>query len=495
LLVLVSTLFTKYYQDHRESEPLVTAVSIIGLTLCLCVLALGPLDIFLVSTTMDLDTGLKHGWATQDYIENVISSVKLTYYVLFICIAIVCFLIIPFSYFYFEELEIDETIRQRSCGAAKYTIFTFVIGVILLFSGLSLKRRYEEPETPDPEWFRQLFSGSGVEHGLLFTTAILILAGCGSIICYTATGLSILPIILMRGKGKRIVGRMGRGRDEAIQRCRERRERILRRYGVMDVDVLRPMSSRDAQELIMLDQEVDEHERRLHQAIHASRAWWSRLFLGVWRPISMTFGIFLLIVSIALALSMFLTLVEKVRTSICGSDCGYIIDHPDAYNPVNLILLRLEHHFPLDYIFIVLIILYFFTATVVGLVRVGIRIFWINLYRIRPRRTAPQALLLAVILLMLSLLALNYTVTMTVAPQYAQFGAQRWCNHISDEGIRDCSNHTDQILACDVTAPQELCTATVLSTLLNKILVGTRYFGALYYYAQWVFLGLFLLIL
>lgn len=50
-------------------------------------------------------------------------------------------------------------------------------------------------------------------------------------------------------------------------------------------------------------------------------------------------------------------------------------------------------------------------------------------------------------------------------------------------------------MACDVTAPPELCTATVLSTLLNKILVGTRYFGALYYYAQWVFLGLFILIL
>lgn len=70
------------------------------------------------------------------------------------------------------------------------------------------------------------------------------------------------------------------------------------------------------------------------------------------------------------------------------------------------------------------LILYFFLATMSGVIYIGIRFLWITLFNIRKGATAPQGLLVTALLLTLSLLALNYTMTTTVAPGYAHFGSQ-----------------------------------------------------------------------
>lgn len=70
------------------------------------------------------------------------------------------------------------------------------------------------------------------------------------------------------------------------------------------------------------------------------------------------------------------------------------------------------------------LILYFFLATMSGVIQIGVRFLWVTLFRIRKGSTAPQGLLVSAVLLTLSLLALNYTVTTTVAPGYAHFGSQ-----------------------------------------------------------------------
>ena len=48
-----------------------------------------------------------------------------------------------------------------------------------------------------------------------------------------------------------------------------------------------------------------------------------------------------------------------------------------------------------------------------------------QLYRIRPKGTVPQGLLLTSILLMLALLFVNVTL-LTIAPDYASFGYQKY---------------------------------------------------------------------
>jgi LMBR1 domain-containing protein 1 len=70
------------------------------------------------------------------------------------------------------------------------------------------------------------------------------------------------------------------------------------------------------------------------------------------------------------------------------------------------------------------LILYFFLATMSGIIAIGIRFLWMTLFKITKSATAPQGLLVTALLLTLSLLALNYTMTTTVAPGYAHFGSQ-----------------------------------------------------------------------
>ncbi|KAI8987467.1 hypothetical protein BDF20DRAFT_815597 [Mycotypha africana] len=140
----------------------------------------------------------------------------------------------------------------------------------------------------------------------------------------------------------------------------------------------------------------------------------------------------------------------------------------------------------------VAIILYFFLSTMMGIIQIGVKFLWVTLYRIKRRSTAPQGLLISAILLTFGLLALNYSVTSVVAPGYAHYGSQVFCNH-TDGGRRDCSYEVDKIVPCDIYAPQEICTPTVSSTLIDRITLNTPVFGLIFYYSQWIFLLSFIL--
>jgi LMBR1 domain-containing protein 1 len=112
-------------------------------------------------------------------------------------------------------------------------------------------------------------------------------------------------------------------------------------------------------------------------------------------------------------------------------------------------------------------------ATMTGIITMGVRFLWVQLYRIQKRATAPQGLMCCTILLTLSLLALNYTLTAVVAPGYSHFGSQVYvsslatkraesivisyslviqCNSTMDP-IRHCSGKPDLIVPCDIYAP------------------------------------------
>lgn len=70
------------------------------------------------------------------------------------------------------------------------------------------------------------------------------------------------------------------------------------------------------------------------------------------------------------------------------------------------------------------IAIYFFLATMTGIIGIGVRFLWVTLYRIKKRSTAPQGLLFSCMLLIFGVLAFNYAVTSVVAPGYVHFGSQ-----------------------------------------------------------------------
>ena len=81
-LGLFSVGFTQYYQSKRESERSATLVTTLLIAVSLWTVALLPIDIFLVSSTVDSETGLKKKWADGDTIYWMTLTVQTVYYIL-----------------------------------------------------------------------------------------------------------------------------------------------------------------------------------------------------------------------------------------------------------------------------------------------------------------------------------------------------------------------------------------------------------------------------
>ncbi|CAO3609990.1 unnamed protein product [Cunninghamella blakesleeana] len=460
-----------------------TIVTILALGLVLSCLALLPVDIFLVSSTVNPQTGLKYDWATPEAIDKMKFIIKIIYYVCYGLIGMFCSFLIPFAYFFYEE-DIEQTIGERIRGAFKYTSFFIIISILLFLFALFLKPNHPPPKI-DLDWLTKLLTETNGEKVLAFMTGCLAVIGMLIFIGYTAPGLSLFPIGLIKGRTKLQVE--NEDVENQLVVVRERQRELQAKYignsKVMTSQDYRQMENLEDQERILL--------RRLRGIEEDKNSIWQKILIWL-RPFEMIIGILLLILTLVIMVSMFLSIVDKISSSICGQQCGYIISNPKLFNPINFIFVNLSKWFPLDYVFMVLLIIYYFMATVSGLIQIGIRILWITLFKIRKHGTAPQGLLVTAILLTLSLLALNYTVTTTVAPGYAHFGSQVYCNYtIGDK--RDCFQRPEYILPCTLKAPTEICTPTTSSVLIDRMLIDTPALGLILYYSQWVFLGVMII--
>lgn len=138
LLLAVASIFIYLYQASRERSYTVTIVCIFTLTSLLATVLLLPVDVALVSSTTSSKLGRRKDWATQDRVDNIVLTLKIVYYTLFSLDALLCLIVVPFTYFWYEEYdelateEGNQTAASRLWGAFKYTI-TFIFLVVIIF--------------------------------------------------------------------------------------------------------------------------------------------------------------------------------------------------------------------------------------------------------------------------------------------------------------------------------------------------------------------------
>jgi LMBR1 domain-containing protein 1 len=223
------------------------------------------------------------------------------------------------------------------------------------------------------------------------------------------------------------------------------------------------------------------------------RAWFK--IEAIFRPFKLLGGLLLLLIAFVTWVSMLLTAIDKAKNSVCKHRCGYILGHINVFNPVNWALVQSAKVFPVDYAIFLLLVLLLFCSSVVGISVVGIRFLWIRIFQIRKGHTSPQALLLATAMLMVIILALNYSISMIVAPQYATFGPQTFCDRAPGTLLEqpDCTSYKNLIKPCselaDNPAAQQVCTPSVVSTFLNRVTLNYPFFGVVFFWAQFLFLG------
>jgi len=105
-------------------------------------------------------------------------------------------------------------------------------------------------------------------------------------------------------------------------------------------------------------------------------------------------------------------------------------------------------------------------------------------------------MIMATVLLSLIVLAINYSVTMIIAPQYATFGPQTYCDRLPTQPNEqsDCSQHHNSIRHCTELAEnpvaKDVCTPSVVSTFLNRVTINFPFFGVIDFWAQFAFLGM-----
>lgn len=138
LLVAVSSLFVYLYQTPRERSATVSIVCIFTLSALLATVLLLPVDVALVSSTTSSKLGRRKEWATDARVDDIVHTLKIVYYALYSLDAVLCLIVVPFTYFWYEEYdevateEGSQTIGSRFLGALKYTI-AFIALVVILF--------------------------------------------------------------------------------------------------------------------------------------------------------------------------------------------------------------------------------------------------------------------------------------------------------------------------------------------------------------------------
>lgn len=322
-------------------------------------------------------------------------------------------------------------------------------------------------------------------------------------VLYTSTGFALLPIKLIKTAPSISNPSLRASTASQLESNRERQRQLLGRCGG-NTEILSSKDRRELDALVREERILIRRQRLIEESWGQHRNWFFRALYKIGallRPFKLLGGILLLLITLAVWVSMLLTAIDKAKNSFCKHRCGYILGNINVFNPVNWVLVRTAKVFPIDYILFALLVLLFFSSSLVGIATVGIRFLWIRIFRIRKGRTSPQALLMATVMLTLITLALNYSIAMIVAPQYATFGPQTFCDKpVSNFPLLgrqqpDCSDEADRHLIKPCTefaenpAAKDVCTPSVVSTFLNRVTLSFPFFGIIFFWAQFVFLG------
>ncbi|KAJ9499841.1 hypothetical protein LTR99_000474 [Exophiala xenobiotica] len=508
ILLSIACLFVYLYQGHRERSLFVTVVCIFTITSLLATVLLLPVDVALVSSTTSSKLGRRKEWANQGKVDNITYTLRIVYYLLYSLDALLCLLVVPFTYFWYEEHdevaqeEGSQTFGSRFWAAFKYTIIFIFLCVALFLVGFFVPvARHREGAHFDLDFFKKLLSENHGERALTFALGLLITIGVIIYCFYTAAGLALLPLTLIKSAPGISAPALSESSAAQLESNLERQRQLEgRAQGNPD-----GLSSKDQRELDALVRE--ERTLRRHQRLAAeasgedqSIVWkiWLKLE-AIFRPIKLILGLLLVVIVLLIFASMLITGIDKAKNSICKRHCGYLLAHINIFQPINWILVKSSKVFPIDYVIFLLLVMLFFSASVIGIATIGIRVLWITIFRIRKAHTSPQAMLIATVMLTLMTLAINYSIAMMVAPQYATFGPQTFCDHPPKHPGEqpDCSDHPQHVVLCtelsDNPAARNVCTPSVVSTFLNRVTVNFPFFGVVDFWAQFVFLGIFLL--
>ncbi len=265
LVALIAAIFTYTYQKPRERSAVISIVTIITLTSLLATILLLPVDIALVSSTSSTKLGAKKDWATPERVENILLSLKIVYYTLYSFDAILCLIICPFTYFWYEEYdeveaEGTQTFGQRFWAAFKYTLIFIILVIILFLVGFFVPIIDRKDVRMDLDYFRRLLAENRGERALTFALGLLISLGVLLYILYTAAGFALMPISFIKSAPSISAPQLSETTATALAQNRER-QRQLEGRSAGRAEGLPAKDQRELEQLVREERTLVRRER------------------------------------------------------------------------------------------------------------------------------------------------------------------------------------------------------------------------------------------
>ena len=165
ILFFVAGIFVFIYQKPSERTASVTVVCFATVFALLATVLLIPVDIALTSSTNSRKLGVKKEWADPDTVDSIVYQLQIVYDTLYSLDAVLCLLVIPFTYFWYEEHdevaaeEGTQTAGSRLWGAFKYTIAFLLLVIILFLVGFFVPvAQKARKEHKDLDYFKDLLT-------------------------------------------------------------------------------------------------------------------------------------------------------------------------------------------------------------------------------------------------------------------------------------------------------------------------------------------------
>jgi LMBR1 domain-containing protein 1 len=334
LVAVIAAIFTYTYQTPRDRSALVSTVSIITLTSLFATVLLLPVDIALVSSTTSSKLGAKKDWATPEVVDRILLTLKIVYYTLYSFDAVLCLIVVPFTYFFYEEYdEVDseegqQSFGKRFMGALKYTLIYFVLVIIIFLVGFFVPiARDRKGSHLDYDYFKNLLVENHGERALTFALGLLICLGTLLYVLYTAAGFALLPISFIKSAPSVSAPQLSETTASALEANRERQRQLegrnVGREGGMPAKDQRELEALVREERTLVRRERLAAEARGDGKTFIVRAWTKTC--AIFRPLKLIGGILLLVLAIIIWVSMLITGIDKAKNSICKQHCGYIL--------------------------------------------------------------------------------------------------------------------------------------------------------------------------
>lgn len=467
----LALVFTRFVMDAREPEKMFTSiVAVAALMFALFTVVLVPVDVYNVSSTRDGDGELR---LTPDEIDSRMTAVRDLYLVLYGAVMFFLFIAIPFAYFYYEEAHPDRTTNARVASACQYSFALVLVLVVLVVLGIVMsgsKPSVDDQATQD-YLDALLESETKTEASISFSVAVMSLLGYLCMLTFTSCGFGAMPVAMIAGSIH--LDKENADVTESLLTTKERARAIQSKYISG-----RKMTKKDQKALEMLRRSERQLTRRSKRITATRSTCWARTARFL-RPLQVVFGVFFLLVSLFVVISLLLGGVDRLQHSICGYECGFVLASPRIANPFDLLMVKLSTVFPIDYILVTALFLYFFLGTAAGLIRVSIRCFCFVLFRVRKAATVPQGVLLSVVIISLSLMSLNI-MFVQLSPQYALFGSQVYRG--ADGALHDCTL---------VSPVEEACTMSQLGRFVTRISIKYPALGVSFFAGNAAFILMF----